>query len=299
MRGFIRILCPIDFSDVSHHALEHALLFARWYDAPVTGLFVYSPVFTPAAGPGIHAYATPPVIEQIDKAEYERDVLSFVRRANARAIDVTARVEIGLPAQEIVKAATTLAADLVVIGTHGAGAFEHLVLGSIAEKVLRTCPVPVLTVPDRARTTSKLPFKRVLCPIDFSEPSRIALQRALSIAEEGDADITILHVFDSPADEPMAARHFTVPEFRREYERWAADELQALVPETARDGCRPTTRVSHGKAYREILGVAAEDRADVIVIGVHGRNPLALLLFGSTTNQVVRRATCPVLTVRS
>ena len=297
MPAFTRILCPVDFSDVSRHALEHALLIARWYGAPVTGLFVYSPVFAPPAGPGLHAYATAPVIEQIDKAEYERDVLSFVRAATVPGIEVTARVEIGLPAQEIVKAATALAADLVVIGTHGAGAFEHLLLGSIAEKVLRTCPVPVLTVPDRARTTSQLPYKRVLCPIDFSEPSKAALKLALSIAEEGNADITILHVFDSLTDEPMAARHFTVPEFRREYERSAADQLQALVPETAR--CRPTARVSHGKAYRRILAAAAEDCADVIVMGVHGRHPLDLMLFGSTTNQVVRRATCPVLTVRT
>ena len=60
----------------------------------------------------------------------------------------------------------------------------------------------------------------------------------------------------------------------------------------------PATRVSHGKPYVETLRLAAEDRADLIVIGVHGRNPVDLHLFGSTTNQLVRRATCPVLTVR-
>ena len=298
MRTFTRILCPIDFSGESRHALEHALMFARWYDAPVTGLFVYSPVFTPPPGPGRHAYAAPAVMEQIDAAEYQRDVLSFVGRVNASNVDVSARVAIGLPAQEIVKAVTILPADLVVLGTHGLAGFQHLVLGSIAERVLRTCPVPVLTVPPRARATSKLPFKRVLCPIDFSEPSKAALQVALSIAQEGAADITILHVFDAPADEPFATRHFTVPEFRREYECWAAGELRALVPEQVRDWCSPTTRVSHGKPYREILGAAAEGGADVIVMGVHGRNALDLMLFGSTTNQVVRRATCPVLTVR-
>jgi nucleotide-binding universal stress UspA family protein len=57
-------------------------------------------------------------------------------------------------------------------------------------------------------------------------------------------------------------------------------------------------RTAHGKPYREILGIATEDRADLIVMGVHGRNALDLMLFGSTTNQVVRRATCPVLTLR-
>ena len=298
MRGFTRILCPVDFSDVSRHALQHAAMFARWYSAPVTGLFVYSPIFAPTPGPGIYAYATPAVIEHIDKSEYERDVLSFLRATSTPDVSVDARVEIGLPAQEIVKLAATLPADLVVIGTHGAGVFEHLLLGSIAEKVLRTCPVPVLTVPDRARATSALPFKRVLCAVDFSESSKVALKLALSIAQEGNADMTILHVLESPADEPLALRHFAGPEFRREYESWAVDELQAVVPDGVRDWCRPTTRVSHGKAYREILGVAAGEGADVIVLGVHGRNPLDLMLFGSTTNQVVRRATCPVLTVR-
>jgi universal stress protein A len=74
--------------------------------------------------------------------------------------------------------------------------------------------------------------------------------------------------------------------------------LAQLVPDADRQRCHPTMRLGEGKAYREILDVATEGPADLIVIGVHGRNPLDLMLFGSTTNQVVRRATCPVLTLR-
>ena len=70
------------------------------------------------------------------------------------------------------------------------------------------------------------------------------------------------------------------------------------MPEEARDWCRPSLRIGHGKPYREILGVATEDAADLIVMGVHGRNPLDVALFGSTTNHIVRQATCPVLTLR-
>ena len=87
-----------------------------------------------------------------------------------------------------------------MIGTHGAGGFEHLVLGSAAEKVLRKATCPVLTVPPHARATSKLPFKRILCPVDFSDSSRAALDFAFSLAQEGDAELTILHVFEWPAD---------------------------------------------------------------------------------------------------
>ena len=298
MRQFLRILCPIDFSDESRHALEHAAQFAQWYDAAITGLFVYSPVFTPAPGPGIESSPMPPVIETIDKRAYEDDVLSFMRHTTSPEIEVAAEVRIGLPAQEIVNAATSLPADLIVIGTHGTSGFEHLMLGSITEKVLRTSRVPVLTVPPRAQATSKLPFQEVLCPVDFSSCSRDAVHLALSVAEAGDANLTILHVLESVGEAPITTRHLNVPEFRREYRQWAIEELRALLPDDAADRCRPTTCVVEGKPYVEILNAAAHDGTDLIVMGVHGRNPLDLMLFGSTTNQVVRRATCPVLTVR-
>jgi nucleotide-binding universal stress UspA family protein len=299
MRRFTRILCPIDFSDISSHALEHAFAFARWYDAAVTGLFVYTPVYATTPGVGMYAYGAPPIMEEIEPAAYERDLLAFIGRADPSGIATSAQVAVGLPAQEIVAAAKALPADLVVVGSHGTTGFEHLMLGSIAERVLRTCPAPVLTVPPRAAVTSRLPMKRVLCPVDFSEPAKAAVRVALSIAQEGDAEITILHVADVPRDEPLTTRPIATPEFYAEYEAAAREQLGALLADGAGDWCRPRTLIRHGKAYREILAEAAASSADLIVIGVHGRNPLDLMLFGSTTNQVVRRATCPVLTVRS
>jgi nucleotide-binding universal stress UspA family protein len=299
MRRFARILCPVDFSDFSRHALEHALAVARWYDGSVTGLFVYSPPVVPAPGFGGFAYSSAPAVEPIDTRAYERDVEAFIAGVNALRVPSSARVAIGPPAQEIVAAADAIGADLVVVGTHGATGFEHLMLGSIAEKVLRTCPTPVLTVPPRAPATSAFPLKHVLCPVDFSAPSKAALDVALSIAQEGDAEITILHVSDVPTDGPLTTRPIATPDFYEEYESWARDQMQVLIAGGAADWCRPMARIRHGKAYREILAEAAETHADVIVIGVHGRNPLDVMLFGSTTNQVVRRATCPVLTVRA
>src|SRR5262252_832390 len=141
MRRFARILCPVDFSETSHHAVEHALTFARWYDASMTGLFVYTPLLAPPPGFGVYAYSVPPVVEHIETSAYERDVLAFVNRGDASGVRVSARIEIGLPAPAIVAAARSMAADLVVIGTHGIAGFEHMMLGSIAEKVLRTCPI--------------------------------------------------------------------------------------------------------------------------------------------------------------
>ena len=98
--------------------------------------------------------------------------------ATAAGVAVDVAIEIGQPATAILDCSVRLSADLIVMGTHGAGGFEHFVLGSVAEKVLRRAACPVLTVPPRAHATSVLPFKRVLCAVDFSDSSLTALQYA-------------------------------------------------------------------------------------------------------------------------
>jgi len=159
-----------------------------------------------------------------------------------------------------------------------------------------TCPV--LTVPPPAVTVAKLPYKRLLCPIDFSESSLAALRFASSIAKESDAHLIVLNVFDWPADEELLVERFDTPEFRRVFEREAQARLGALLTGDEWNWCRPETKITYGKPYRQILEIAEREGADLIVMGVRGRNALDLMLFGSTANHVVRRATCPVLTLR-
>jgi nucleotide-binding universal stress UspA family protein len=295
MRDLERILCPVDLSDLSRPAVNHAVLLARWYDAKITALHVCNPVVIPATDFALAGAYVPVALTSAEVANIREQVTACFASATDVGVDVL--VETGQPAQRILNRAGVLPADLIVIGTHGTGGFEHLVLGSVAEKVLRQATCPVLTVPPHARSTATLPFKRILCPVDFSEPSLAALDHAFSLAREADAELTLLHVFEWP-EEPLTTRPMTAPEYRQSLEHDAAAKLHALVPDGAGDWCRPAARVGHGKAYREILGVATEESADLIVMGVHGRNALDVMLFGSTTNQVIRRATCPVLTLR-
>ena len=105
--------------------------------------------------------------------------------------------------------------------------------------------VPGADVPPHARTTSKLPFKRILCPVDFSDSSLAALEFATSLAQEGDAELTILHVFEwLAADEPMlTTRPITAPESLQELERHVTGKLHALVPDAIGNWRRSTTRV--------------------------------------------------------
>jgi len=92
---------------------------------------------------------------------------------------------------------------------------------------------------------------------------------------------------------------FDVPEYRRYLEKDARERLHALVPEEARDWCRPREEVVGGRPWREVLRVAEEASADLVVMGVRGRNPVDIALFGSTTQHVVRGARCPVLVVHT
>lgn len=296
MREINRILCPVDLSEVSRDAIAHAVLLASWYKAKVTALHVRNPLVAPETDFRVLGFGPPLVLTDDEVNDARARVLACFGTAGA---DVDVLIDSGRPAQQILERAKSLPADVVVIGTHGASGFEHLILGSVTEKVLRRAMCPVLTVPPLARTTATLPFRRILCPIDFSESSLAALDFALSLARQGDAGLTLLHVIEWLADEESpAGRPFAAPEYQRDRERDALARLQRSIPDSISNACRTTTRLTHGKAYREILRIAAEDRSDLIVMGVHGRNPLDLMLFGSTTNQVVRRATCPVLTLR-
>jgi nucleotide-binding universal stress UspA family protein len=293
-----RILCPADFSDASAHAIEQAIAIAGWYQARVVALHVLSPIAL--AVPGLTSSGDSMAETAVE--HLRRDTAALFGAATAAGIGVDVLVDAGQPARQILDRAATLPA----MGTHGTSGFEHVVLGSVTEKVLRSATCPVLTVPPRAQAMCRLPFKRLLCAVDFSDSSLTAVQYACSLAQESDASLTLLHVLEWPWEEPPPPVLQELPfeqaaalaEFRRYCEKSAVARLDSLVPEYAPAGHRPVARLSNGKPYVQIVEIAAEERSDLIVMGVRGRGALDMTLFGSTTNQVVRRAKCPVLTLR-
>ena len=149
-------------------------------------------------------------------------------------------------------------------------------------------------------------IKTLLCPIDFSDSSMHALNYAMSLAQEADAYLTVLHVmaYDLEVEAPevyetvIADRRLSVADYRSRCEAYSLERLTAAVPDTVRAYCTVETTLATGKPYREILRVAAERQADLIVMGVQGRGAAELMVFGSTTQHVARQATCPVLTIR-
>jgi nucleotide-binding universal stress UspA family protein len=289
------VLCPVDFSELSQHALDHAAAIARWSDARLTLLYVF---------PNLPVLDLPPLV--LEAADRQR-LIDKMRRMAVHVVDVPLDVrvqEAGYVHEEIVAQVEATGADLLVLGTHGRSGFQRLFLGSVTEKVIRKVGCPTLVVPPCApdvAPTAPVQFRRILCPVDFSESSLRAFANAVNIGGEADARLTLLHVIEAPSvigPEPAALevdlagiREAAVTEARR--------RLHELIPQEARTRCTVETAIVRGGVYREILRQAADQRSDLIVMGVHGRGAVDALLFGSTAHHVIRASTCPVLIVRA
>jgi Universal stress protein UspA and related nucleotide-binding proteins len=141
-------------------------------------------------------------------------------------------------------------------------------------------------------------LKTILVPFDFSECSNAALRYGLELARKFDASLHLLHVIQDPATQPWAAEGFAVPllDVVDQWQKEAALRLAKAIP--AEDRARATAVCTIASPYPEILRYAGEHSIDLIVMGTHGRGGVTHMLLGSITEKVVRRAPCPVLTVR-
>lgn len=298
-----RLLCPIDFSEASTHALRQAAALAAH-----SGARLYALAVLPSISPFVaqQTAETAAVVGGAanDLRRWRELAEAQCQSISASGVDLTLDVVEAHPVEAILDRATALHADLVVMGTHGSSGFRRLVLGSVTEKVLRRAACPVLTVPPRAHDTRASVFTRVLVAVDFSPCSLTALDAAVALARESGGTLTLLHVLEWPwHDDAMSvlegvppAQALAFKDYRRYLEHGAAEQLQALA-DGLPAGTRASTVVRFGKAWAETLAAAEAAGADLLVLGVRGRSAVDLGFFGSTTNHVVRAATCPVLTV--
>jgi nucleotide-binding universal stress UspA family protein len=192
--------------------------------------------------------------------------------------------------------AGTVGADLIVMGTHGRGGMAHVLLGSVAERVVRTAHCSVLTLRDRPDRA----VRQVLVPTDFSATADAALDCAFVLAARLGAGLQLLHVVDDPfLAEGMAAEAYIAeaPTVRTAMLR---DAQARLKHRSSWPGVDVTvhTEVVFGHNAKTIAEYAAMRNIDLIVMGTHGRTGVAHLLLGSVAERLVRTAPCPVLTVR-
>jgi nucleotide-binding universal stress UspA family protein len=299
-----RILCPVDFSESSHHALAYATAMASWYGARVTTLHVHTlgvPPWVLASETGFSG-AEAQRLSADHRAQLTTELQRFAATAGTRDADVIVD-EGDEPAAAIVRASESMHADVIVLGTHGRSGVARIVLGSVTEQVLHLARCPVLAVPPRAGTAAAIPrlFGHILVATDFSDAAAAGLTYGLSLAQEANSRLTLLHVVEPPPlrdEDEWAARSAGVPSVLEAMKASATRQLAAAIPVSARDWCRVTERLEVGRPHREILRVAAEQGVGLVVLGAHGYGVLERVFFGSTAQHVVRRATCPVLAVR-
>jgi nucleotide-binding universal stress UspA family protein len=288
-----RILCPIDFSPYSDRALRYAMKMAQCCGAEVHVLHVM-PLLPPAA-------ASP--LAECGRQLTARNLASAVARWQVPKVDVTSElIESADPAAEILECAEALDVDLIVTGSHGRKGVQRVLLGSTVEPLLHKSRRPVLVIPaglDLTRLEHPVTYAHIICAVDFSAPSLTALVQARSIAEENDAHLTLLNVIEMPPElsNPPPPPAFDIYQVRAAAEAERLTRLRALVPTHARESCTVETAVLEGGASRQILRLAEQQNADLIVLGVHGRHALDLAIFGSNSKDVVTRAHCPVLVV--
>lgn len=286
-----RILCPVDFSDCARRALDQALALARWSGAGVTVL---------------HVAAAAAEADAADHEGPDRELRRFLEAHGAPGVALDAAVARGPAAAAILDHAVASRADLLVLGTRGRSGWKRLVLGSVAEQVLRAAPCPVLTVPPgqpEAVPATPALYREILCPVDFSDASVDALQFAAALVEGGGGRVTVAHVLghdlrSTPElyDTALSDRGLSDAAYRERRIAHVRERLREIVPGAAA-ACRVEALGPGGAPAREILRLAAAQQSDLIVLGIRPRSGADLLVLGSTTHDVLREASCAVLTV--
>ena len=291
-----RILCPLDFSELSARALDRATQLACASGAEIQALFVFPIDPLPARGPD----SPPQVADAGARATVARDAERFLHPAREAGALVRFSQAAGDAAVEILSAAAAWPADLIVMGTHGRVGLERWILGSVAQAVLRNARCPVLTVAGARRDEHAAVARAgggILCALEIGETSARTLAHALALSRVTGSDVTLVHVLEDMSQYQAAALCARVdwPAFCGEVEREAR---QRLLRAAEAAGTGQDVAVAAGKPYREILRLAEERDAAAIVMGIHGRASWHLRVFGSNAEHVVREASCPVLTVR-
>lgn len=296
-----KILYPTDFSRASRQALPHALFLARELGAELL-LFHAEVLHGDRLNDAQFADAEPAeLLERLAGSEEARAAAALDEQALA-GLTIRKTTRRGFnPGAVILEYAGEEDVDLVVMGTHGRRGPASLLLGSVAGEVVRLAPCPTLTVRERKEPRPVDELERILVPVDFSEHCRTALAYALELARRYDARIDLLHVIEQPAFPTFysPSADAALASVIRELGTSSQEAMDRLMADAEADEVPFEKHVIEGRASVDVVEFAGERGADMIVLATHGLTGLERVLFGSTAEQVVRRAECPVFTVKA
>jgi nucleotide-binding universal stress UspA family protein len=280
------ILFATDFSRSAKTAMPYAMGLARSFDANLYAMHVQEPI----------NYALPPVAWQAIRDTDEIEMKSMSEELRGHHPELRAHVLKGEGQvwNCIETAIKQHQIDLIVVGTSGRRGVVKALLGSQAEEILRHAPCPVLTVGPHVSSPQRSQGKisSILFATNFGPASLAASQFAVSLAEEYQSKLTLLHVCDNrPSDAVESPSGFSEASER---------QLRSLVPDEAELWCQPHFAVIAGEPAAAILTTADRTKADLIVLGSHkptGVPGAATHLSISTVHKIISQADCAVLTI--
>lgn len=297
---FRRILCPVYLDETSAQVLLHARRFAQLGDGtiyllhvvPTDELHLLRKVYRPDEGGGANISSAAEVARQ------ELGAVAAKHLAGSR-YEVMTNFNSN-PAMGILEAEKEMSADLVVMASHGRTGLAHLIMGSVAEKVVRDSVCPVLTIRQGDDQAGASSFQKILVPVDIAERSAPALGVARQIVERNGGTVYPLHVV--PTEDIYLQRDVYRPkEGTGTNLVWAervAKERLVEVAQTYLEGVshEAVVHVSNDPA-RTFLEMERDIGADLLVMATHGFTGLFHLLLGSLTEKMMREAGCPVLAI--
>lgn len=283
----IKILVPLDFSDLGSKALHSAEKMAKLFDGSITPFHSYLPLNEVDGGPYIFGMSSTVVenYEEIEKALYER-LLELTEQEIDSSLLAAPRISMGNAAEAIVE--ETQGFDMIVMTTHGRTGFSRFFLGSVSEKVLRTSHVPVLIVNEQRELST---IDRIMLTTDFSDHSKKAFPYAKEIAQKAGAELELVNVLTIDAQNPN-------PEEQKEQLR--KQRLDVLAKEELHeisDMIKTKVIASSKTPHEALLDYNLKQPHDLIVMSTVGRTGIDYLMMGSTTANVVRHVMSPVLSI--
>jgi nucleotide-binding universal stress UspA family protein len=283
---FENILFATDFSAAAAHAIPFVKQIAAHFQSNLVALHVKPPVVNPMTQP-----ATWPVdleaAKVLDK-QHRKVLLDLFAGINTEVL-----IEEGDIQSCFDSAIQKHNTDLVIIGTHGRTGLAKMLLGSVAEEIFRSVPCPVLTVGPRSDATTAN-IHEILFATDFTSEAPAAAAYAVSLAQEFEARLTLLHVVPEPRPSELVSWS--------DVQEYSKKLLRELVPAEAEAWCKPEYFVERGDPAQRILDLANVRAVDLIILGAQpekGVPGAATHLPIATAHKVVAHANCPVLTVRS
>jgi nucleotide-binding universal stress UspA family protein len=296
MTAIRRILCATDLSDASEPAWQAAWRLGLACRAEVLVVHVVPPMLWPTEG-----YIDPSAYQKLVD-EMRQDARARLERLVAGGGDprpaLRTRLEDGLPARRILDVAADERADLVVVGTHGRAGFPRLLLGSVADRVLRQAACPVLVARSRpaGAPEPRTRWARILYATDFSPTAQAAWPWVRTLAEATGAEVDLLHVTLSPVPDGHLPAEALV-QMAHALEAEGRARAEAFLQHAGMDRQRVSIVLGHGVVAEQIVHRAVDRGADLIAMGTHGWSGLVRWMLGSVAQRVVQTATCPVLTV--